>query len=234
MRQKIKILLAEDDQNLGLILSEYLQSRDYEVSLARDGSQALEMFKKQAFDFCILDVMMPKLDGFSLAQEIRNINEQIPLLFLTAKSMKEDRIKGLKIGADDYLTKPFSMEELLLRVRVILKRTTLKQAHIEKAQNNPIQIGSFSFHPTKQNLTNDKLEVVKLTSKESELLHILAKQQNQVIDRAQALKMIWGDDTYYNSRSMDVYVTKLRKYLKADPSIELINVHGKGFKLTVD
>jgi len=226
--EPIKLLLAEDDKNLGIILSEYLSNKEYKVSLCRDGEEALATFRKESFDFCVLDVMMPKLDGFSLAKEIRQFNAQVPILFLTAKALREDRIEGFKIGGDDYLTKPFSMEELLYRIEAILKRAkpSLKQQNTAKE----CTIGKFVFEANKQKLLFNG-EEQKLTSKESQLLEILVQHKNKTVDRSHALKAIWGDDSYYNSRSMDVYVTKLRKYLKRDTEIEILNIHGKGFKL---
>jgi len=230
MDQNLNILLAEDDQNLGIILSEYLSNKGYSVDLHRDGAQALKAFEKGAYQFCIFDVMMPVMDGFNLAKHIRKLNEQVPILFLTAKSMREDRIEGFKIGADDYLTKPFSMEELLLRVEAILKRVKGKSSQEFVKENHIYKVGHFDFDANKQKL-NVNGEDQKLTSKESQLLEILVRSKNQVVGRSEALKEIWGDDSYYNSRSMDVYVTKLRKYLKTDDQLEILNIHGKGFKL---
>ncbi len=222
-----RILIAEDDKNLGILLSEFLQTKGFNVQLVTDGEKALNVFKKQIFNFCIFDVMMPKMDGFTLAKEIREMNQAVPIIFLTAKSMREDRIEGLTIGADDYLTKPFSMQELLLRIQAIQKRVSLSSTALNKEE---YQIGKFTFKPNKRVLQISD-QTIKLTSKESQLLHLLVVEKNNVVDRTVALKKIWQDDTYYNSRSMDVYVTKLRKYLKEDVNIELINVHGKGFKL---
>ena len=232
MTETKKILIAEDDENLGIIISEYLQTKveGYKTTLCRNGKEAWEKFEENGYDFCIFDVMMPVEDGFTLARRVREKNERIPILFLTAKSMREDRIEGFKIGADDYLTKPFSMEELVYRIKAILKRVE-QQNEIQK-EITEYEIGNYTFNVTSQKLMHDG-EEQKLTSKESELLKILASKQNQVVDRSEALKKIWGDDSYYNSRSMDVYVTKLRKYLKQDSSIEIMNVHGKGFKLVV-
>jgi DNA-binding response OmpR family regulator len=224
---QIKLLLAEDDHNLGSLLQEYLMAKDFNVTLAKDGNQALDIFLDSEFDFCILDVMMPKKDGFSLAKEIRTKNPEIPILFLTAKSMQEDTIKGFEVGADDYMTKPFSMEELLLRIKAILKRT-------KKGEINPdaevFSIGKFSFNSLQHELKSG-VETHKLTTKESDLLKLFCQNQNKTVSRSYALKLIWGDDSYFNARSMDVYITKLRKYLKSDTSIQIMNLHGEGFKL---
>ncbi|MDW7690419.1 response regulator transcription factor [Flammeovirgaceae bacterium SG7u.111] len=222
-----KILLVEDDLNLGQILNEYLNVKGYDTILARDGEEGYKSFDKGKFDLCIFDVMMPKLDGFSLAEKVRKSDADIPIIFVTAKSMKEDAINGFKAGADDYITKPFSMEELLLRIKAILRRT-LKQE--EENNQEKFQIGNFSFDHSSQKLVLDGNEQ-KLTSKESALLQMLCLHKNQVMDRSKALKKIWLDDNYFNSRSMDVYITKLRKYLKPDENLQILNVHGQGFKL---
>lgn len=226
MSDKVRILLSEDDNNLGMLLESFLQAKDYEVDLARDGKQALEMFNEGDYHFAILDVMMPEIDGFTVAKEIRLIDKKIPILFLTAKSMKEDKLEGFSIGADDYLTKPFSMEELVARVEAILKRTNEDDAGVE----DKYSIGRFTFDPMKRVIDIDG-EENKLTTKESQLLKLLAKNKNQILDRQAALRSIWGDDNYFNGRSMDVYIAKLRKILKADENIEIMNIHGKGFKL---
>jgi two-component system, OmpR family, response regulator len=226
-RPKIKILLAEDDENLGMLLNEYLRAKDYDTNLFTDGDKAYRNFVKEHYDLCILDVMMPVKDGFTLAKEIRQVNPDIPIIFLTAKSLKEDVIEGFKIGGDDYITKPFSMEELLFRIEAILRRSGAgnNQSNVEF-----FKIGKYTFDTKKQILQfND--EISRLTTKEAELLKLLCNNQNKILDRNFALKTIWLDDNYFNARSMDVYITKLRKYLKKDPSIEIINVHGKGFKL---
>ena len=222
-----KILVVEDDPNLGQLLEEYLSLKGYETYRATDGNQGLQQFMQQPFDLCILDVMMPKKDGFTLAKEIRMSNRDVPIIFLTAKSMKEDTIQGFKVGADDYITKPFSMEELLLRIQAILRRY---QRTAVPAETSVYQIGSFSFDYPHQMLSRNG-NSQKLTSKESELLKLFAQNLNQPLSRSFALKMVWGDDSYFNARSMDVYVTKLRKYLKDDERIQLVNVHGEGFKL---
>lgn len=220
-----KILLVEDDNNLGTILQDYLRVKGYDPKLCRDGQQGLAAFQQDAYDLCLLDVMLPKLDGFELAREIRQINDQVPIIFLTAKSMKEDTIAGLKLGADDYLTKPFSMEELLLRIRAVLRRTQPPEP-----EQRHFTFGSFTFDYDQRRLTRGE-EVEKLTSKEAELLKLLAQHVGQTVDRTRALKLIWQDDSYFNARSMDVYIAKLRKYLKPDESVQILTVHGQGFKL---
>ncbi|MEL7002158.1 MAG: response regulator transcription factor [Bacteroidota bacterium] len=221
-----KILVVEDDPNLGQILKEYLDLKGYDTVLCRDGEEGLEAFLNSAFQLCLLDVMMPKVDGYSLAQSIRKANKDIPFIFLTAKSLKDDAIKGLSLGADDYITKPFSMEELLLRIKAILRRTDGN--NIPKQQK--YAIGHFTFEPDKQVLSWPQGER-KLTTKESKLLHLLTDYQNQTLNRRQALKQVWGDDSYFNARSMDVYIAKLRKYLREDESLQILTVHGEGFKL---
>jgi len=228
MEQQIRVLLTEDDKNLGTILKAYLEAKGFPTDLCTDGREGLERFKREEYQFCILDVMMPVMDGFALAAEIRKLDKKVPLLFLTAKTMQEDKLQGFELGADDYLTKPFSMEELLLRMKAILRRTaedTVRPTHFE--------LGSFTFDYNRQILTNKEGEN-KLTSKEAELLRLLCENMNKVLDRSVALNKIWFDDSYFNARSMDVYVTKLRKYFKGDPKIELMNVHGVGFKLVVN
>lgn len=225
-----RVLVVEDDKNLGIILSEYLIAKNYETSLAEDGEQGYELFSSGEFDLCILDVMMPKKDGFTLAKEIRLTDKNIPIIFLTAKSMKEDTIEGFNVGGDDYITKPFSMEELLVRIQAILRRTAKGQGSEETVI---FKIGQFSFDARKQVLNSDQSNH-KLTSKENELLRLLVLNKNETLERTEALKLIWKDDSYFNSRSMDVYITKLRKYLKEDSSIEIVNVHGQGFRLQCD
>lgn len=224
--EKTKILLAEDDENLGSLLKEYLNVKGYDAELFTDGNKAYEGFISAYFDLCLLDIMMPEKDGFTLAKEIRQINSDIPILFLTAKSMKEDVLEGFSIGADDYITKPFSMEELLYRIEAILKRTKQKTGQ----KKETYQIGQYLFDSQNQLLKKGSKKN-KLTTKESELLKLLCNNQNKVLERNFTLRTIWSDDSYFNARSMDVYITKLRKYLKDDPSIQIINVHGKGFKL---
>lgn len=222
-----RILVAEDDQNLGIILSEFLQAKDYQVALARNGNQGLELFKNDKFDCCVLDVMMPEKDGFTLAKDIRAINETIPIVFLTAKSMKEDTITGFRLGGDDYITKPFSMEELLMRLKAILRRT---KGETKAPEKTTYEIGKLFFDFKNQVLKSPETEY-KLTSKENALLKLLVLHVNELLDRSQALLAIWGDDSYFNSRSMDVYIAKLRKYLKDDEEVKIINEHGKGFRL---
>lgn len=226
MSNAIKILLAEDDNNLGLLLESFIKAKGFKVDLARDGKQALEKFNQDTYHFVILDVMMPEMDGFTVAKEIRQIDAKIPILFLTAKSMKEDKLEGFAIGADDYLTKPFSMEELVARIEAILKRTNADDSPLD----DTFTIGRFTFDPQKRIINIDG-EENKLTTKESQLLKLLAKNKNQILDRQAALRAIWGDDNYFNGRSMDVYIAKLRKILKEDENIEIMNIHGKGFKL---
>ena len=229
--EKSNILLAEDDSNLGRLLKEYLEAKGYTVNLAVNGKEGFELFKKGKYDLCLLDVMMPVKDGFTLAKEIRALDADVPIVFLTAKSMKEDTIEGFNVGADDYITKPFSMEELLLRLKAILRRTT-SQAIANNSQNE-FEIGKYHFNYVTQTLTIDEMKQ-KLTSKESDLLKLLCINTNNILDRAFALNSIWHDDSYFNSRSMDVYIAKLRKYLKDDPKVEILNIHGKGFKLLVN
>jgi two-component system OmpR family response regulator len=222
-----KVLLAEDDSNLGMLLKNYLSAKSYETSLLVNGIQALEEFPRQQYELCILDIMMPEMDGLTLAREIRKINPSIPIIFLTAKSQKEDVLEGFRTGADDYITKPFSMEELLYRIQAILKRTT--GPHVAKKETMYF-IGNYSFDPLKQMLVIGG-QPVKLTTKESELLELLCRHRNEILERNYALKSIWIDDNYFNARSMDVYITRLRKYLKKDPSVKILNVHGRGYKL---
>lgn len=231
MTSKTKILLAEDDPNLGSLLQEYLKAKDFETVLCTDGDKAFKTFSKEQFDFVILDVMMPIKDGFTVAKEIRTINKKIPIIFLTAKTMKEDTLKGFNLGADDYITKPFSMEELLVRINAILRRTERLQA--EEGDERLFELGQFNFDYDRQILKGED-EETKLTTKENELLYLLCINKNGVLERNYALNAIWGDDNYFNGRSMDVYIAKLRKHLRPDPNIEIINIHGKGFKLLVD
>ncbi len=226
----LRVLLAEDDPNLGAVLKDSLELEDNYVELYDDGEKAWSAFNKEDFDICILDVMMPKKDGFTLATEIKKVDKDIPIIFLTAKSMQEDKIKGLSIGADDYITKPFSFEELYLRVEAIMRR--IKDAHMPSTDQKEFTIGTFVYNSEYRTLLNGKDEQ-KLTTKEGELLKLLAYNKNQVLDRDIALKSIWGNDNYFTGRSMDVYITKLRKYLKADERIEIVNIHGKGFKLLI-
>jgi DNA-binding response OmpR family regulator len=227
---ELRILLAEDDKNLGAVLKAYLEAKGYQTTLCINGKEAFDIFNKKKVDFCILDVMMPVKDGFTLAQEIRRLDKHIPILFLTAKSMQEDKIRGFEIGGDDYLTKPFSMEELLMRMKAILRR--VNEGSGTESNTTVYKIGKLTFDYNHQLLTNITGEI-KLTSKEAELLRLLCDNANQVLDRSIALNRIWQDDSYFNARSMDVYITKLRKYLKEDPAVELLNVHGIGFKLVL-
>ncbi|MBY5951654.1 response regulator transcription factor [Algoriphagus sp. NF] len=226
---KARLLVVEDDPNLGDILKEYLEMKGYEPTLCRDGEEGWSKFKKDKYDLCLLDIMMPKKDGFTLAREIKKVQEDLPILFLTAKNQKDDVIEGLKIGADDYITKPFSMEELLLRVTAILRRT---QKSEEITPLKVYEFGDFQLHYDKQLLEGPK-GPHKLTSKENELLRLLAAEMNKLVNRSHALKQIWGDDSYFNARSMDVYLSKIRKILKDDPKVQIITVHGEGFKLIV-
>lgn len=230
MQLKTKILLAEDDTNLGNLLKEYLEAKGYRVVLAKNGKEAFEDFKKEQFDICLLDVMMPVKDGFTLAKEIRSVDKNIPVVFLTAKSMREDAIEGFHAGADDYITKPFSMEELQLRLQAILRRT--KKNTLRSSEEKEFKIGKYKFDHSRQVLQLAGKEQ-KLTTKEADLLKLLCLNSNDVLDRNLALKSVWQDDNYFNSRSMDVYIAKLRKYLKDDPKVEILNIHGRGFKLLV-
>ncbi|MCX6273167.1 MAG: response regulator transcription factor [Bacteroidetes bacterium] len=229
--EKLKILLAEDDKNLGGILKNYLEAKGYQTRLATNGEDALSAFRSDHYDFCILDVMMPVVDGFTVAKEIRAADKKIPILFLTAKSLQDDVLEGFKAGGDDYLTKPFNMEELLARMAAILRRS---QVSLEvEPRSRVFQVGKYTFDYHRQSLVYEKVEQ-KLTSKEAELLKLLCDHANQVLDRKVALVKIWNDDSYFNARSMDVYIVKLRKFLREDPTVELINVHGVGFKLVTN
>ena len=226
MEEKVRILLCEDDENLGLLLREYLEAKGFETELRVDGEAGYEAFVAGKYDICILDVMMPKKDGFTLAKEIRQIKPQEPIIFLTAKALKDDILEGFKLGADDYMTKPFSMEELVLRVGAVLRRVKGQKAK----ENTFYRLGEYTFDTQKQLLCHGD-EQTKLTTKENELLSLLCAHRNEVLQRDFALKTIWVDDNYFNARSMDVYITKLRKHLKDDEQIEIINIHGKGYKL---
>lgn len=228
MSKSIKILLVEDDPNLGSLLKEYLNAKGHQCTLATDGQQGYNTFVKDDFEFLILDVMMPVKDGFTLAEEIRGIDKEVPILFLTAKSLKEDTLKGFFVGADDYMTKPFSMEELLVRIQAIYRRMGAP----DEDNIGEFQIGKYYFIANEQ-LLKLGTEQQKLTTKESDLLKLLCKNVNGVLERNHALKAVWGDDNYFNGRSMDVYIAKLRKYLGEDENVEIVNVHGKGFKLFV-
>ena len=226
MNKEIKILLVEDDANLGSITSQYLMAKGFNCHWEENGELGYQSFVKNEYDLVILDVMMPVKDGFSTAKDIRGIDKNIPLIFLTAKSMKEDTLKGFEIGGDDYITKPFNMEELVARINAILKRVTTDS----DSYFDDLEIGKLTFNPKMQILSMGDFSVT-LTTKESDLLTLLYKNKNNILDRNHALKAIWGDDNYFNGRSMDVYIAKLRKYLKQDDQIQIINVHGRGFKL---
>jgi len=228
--QRFKILLIEDDPNLGFILHENLELQGFAAKLCADGEQGLAAYQNDKFDLCLIDVMLPRKDGFTLAREIRRSNQEIPIIFLTAKSLKEDRIAGFKIGGDDYITKPFSMEELVLRIQAVLKRT--KPAADDHKSRQTYAVGKFIFDYEQQNL-QIRGRRQKLTSKESELLKLLCLHINDTLEREMALKLVWGEDSYFNGRSMDVFISKLRKYLQEDKNVEIMNVHGKGFKLMV-
>ena len=226
MDKKIKILLIEDDENLGGTTSDYLAAKGFDCQWEQNGELGYKTFVKNQFDVVILDVMMPVKDEFSTAKDIRGIDKEVPLIFLTAKSMKEDTLKGFEVGGDDYITKPFNMEELTARISAILKRVSSDtDSHFDD-----IKIGKLTFNPKMQILSKDDFSV-SLTTKESDLLILLYKNKNDILERDHALKAIWGDDNYFNGRSMDVYIAKLRKYLKHDEQIQIINVHGRGFKL---
>lgn len=227
---KANILLVEDDKNLGFILKDYLELLGYFVELKEDGVKGYDAYRNAHFDLCIFDVMMPLKDGFTLAEEIRKENALIPIIFLSAKAMKEDRIKGFKLGADDYITKPFSTEELSLRIEAILKR--VKTSKITTPDIRVYNIGKYNFDYNNHILSFGE-EKRNLTKREAEMLNMLFKNKNQVVRREAALEYIWGENDYFKGRSMDVYITKLRSYLKQDPNISIINVHGTGFKLEI-
>ncbi|MDG1914925.1 MAG: response regulator transcription factor [Crocinitomix sp.] len=227
MSDKAKILLAEDDTNLGTLLSNYLKAKSFDVTLCVNGEIALTRFQEQLFDFIILDVMMPVKDGFAVAKEIRKSDSEIPILFLTAKSMKDDKLHGFDVGGDDYMTKPFSMEELLARINAILKRS-----YKEGKKETSFEVGDIQYDYLQQMVQIGGADK-KLTTKENELFYLLVKNQDGILDRNDALKQVWGDDNYFNGRSMDVYITKLRKYMSASEKVEIMNVHGKGFRLLI-
>jgi len=226
-----KILLVEDDQNFGAILKDYLILNDFDVTLAKNGMEGFEKFKKDTFDLCILDVMMPYKDGFTLAKEIREKNKEVPLIFLTAKTLKDDVLKGYKVGADDYLNKPFDSEVLLMKIKAIMQR----KAQEIKPDNQQFEfnIGKFHLNSKLRFLTFPGNEPIKLSPKENELLKMLTLHEDDLMPRELALTKIWRDDNYFTSRSMDVYIAKLRKYLKEDPNVEILNIHGEGFRLVV-
>ena len=226
--EDVRILLCEDDENLGMLLREYLEAKGYDAELCIDGEEGYNAFQEGTYDLCILDVMMPKMDGFTLASKIRDMNPDIPFMFLTAKTMRDDVKAGFELGADDYITKPFSMEEVVFRIEAILRRARGKK----NRDVSSFPIGKYTFDSQKQLLTiGNKQE--KLTTKEAELLKLLCNKLNELLPRDYALRTIWIDDNYFNARSMDVYITKLRKHLKDDPNVEILNVHGKGYKLVI-
>ena len=226
------ILFVEDDPNLSMILKDYLEIIGYNVDHAGDGVKGLELFNKNSYVLVILDVMMPKKDGFTVAKEIRSFDQKIPIIFLTAKNLKEDRIKGFEYGCDDYITKPFSTEELSLRIKAILKRSTSNLSNTSGTINQIYEIGKFTFDSTNLILKSNDSERV-LTRKESGLLRLLCVHKNQLLTREVAMEAIWGENDYFIGRSMDVFIAKLRKYLKPDPEVKISNVHGIGFKLQV-
>ncbi len=226
---KISILLAEDDLNLGFVISDQLRAEGYHVSLTTDGVEALRRFNEQSYHLCIFDVMMPKKDGFTLARDIRQINSDVPILFLTAKSMTEDKIEGFNAGGDDYLTKPFSVEELNLRIKSLLKRVNIRT---EIPEEKVFNLSQFIFDTENLTLTLGG-DVQSLTKKEAQILKILYKFKNQVLPREVILNTVWGQDDYFVGRSLDVFITKLRKYLKEDETIQILNIHGVGFKLEI-
>lgn len=229
-KEKHKILLVEDDNNFGQVLKNYLELNDFVVELARDGILGLAAFRREKFDICLLDVMMPNMDGFTLAEEIRNVDPDVPLFFLSAKGMKDDILTGYKLGADDYITKPFDSEVLLHKIKAVLKRNQ----ELQEKQHSQVEfnIGSYHFNSKLRSLEHDGVTQT-LSPKENELLLMLAEYKNDLLPRDAALKRIWGSDTYFNGRSMDVYIAKLRKYLKEDSSVEIVNIHGNGFRLVV-
>jgi two-component system OmpR family response regulator len=224
-----RILLVEDDPNFGTVLKDYLTLNDYTVTLAKDGLEGLIMFKNNDFDMCILDVMMPRKDGFSLAKDIRTTNTEIPIIFLTAKTMKEDVLKGYQAGADDYLNKPFDSEVLLHKMKAILQRKVNNTSSEDEVFE--FEIGKFHLNSKLRHLSFEGVETIKLSPKENKLLKMLAQHKNDLMPRELALTKIWRDDNYFTSRSMDVYIAKLRKYLKLDDSVEILNIHGEGFRL---
>jgi len=227
-KERNKILLVEDDTNFGQVLKNYLELSDFIVELARDGILGLAAFRREKFDICLLDVMMPNMDGFTLAEEIRNVDPDVPLFFLSAKSMKEDILNGYKLGADDYITKPFDSEVLLHKIKAVLKRN--QELQEKQHAQTEFTIGNYNFN-SKLRILEIEGESNTLSPKENELLTMLAEYKNDLLPREAALKRIWGSDTYFNGRSMDVYIAKLRKYLKKDSSVEIVNIHGNGFRL---
>lgn len=233
MEEKRRILLVEDDPNFGIVLRDYLGMNNFEVVLAKNGMEGFEKFKKQEYDVCILDVMMPYKDGFTLAREIRQQNQHVPIIFLTAKTMKEDVLEGYKAGADDYLNKPFDSEVLLVKIKTILERKSINSQSVQSKQFE-FEIGNFELNSKLRFLSYAGEEPIKLSPKENELLKLLALHLNDLMPRELALTQIWRDDNYFTSRSMDVYIAKLRKYLKKDEKVEILNIHGEGFRLVVN
>jgi DNA-binding response OmpR family regulator len=225
-----RILLVEDDHNLGLLLQESLGMHGYNVTLCRDGEEALRIFLNHTFDLCLIDVMLPKKDGFTLGREIRGVHSGIPLIFLTAKSLQEDRIEGFRIGGDDYITKPFNLEELVLRLRAILRRSKVGESKAQEGRK--FRLGSYAFDYELQTL-RIKNRTRHLTTKEAELLRLLCLHANNVLERSLALQLVWGNDSVFNARSMDVFISRLRKYLGEDGTVEIVNVHSRGYKLIV-
>ncbi|HQV51005.1 MAG: response regulator transcription factor [Flavobacteriales bacterium] len=229
--RKETILLVEDDQNLGFVIQDSLKRKGYTVHLSRDGKDGLKHFNEHVYDLCVLDVMLPHKDGFSLAEDIRLINAEVPIVFLSAKSQTEDRIAGFKAGGDDYLTKPFSHEELVLRIEAILRRTSGTGS--ETRDREHFELGEYTFDFRNLTLTHPT-EERKLTKKEADVLRLLCMHQEQVLPRELVLNMVWGDDTYFLGRSLDVFISRLRKYLKTDEKVNIVNVHGVGFKLVIE
>jgi hypothetical protein len=230
-KEKFKVLLVEDDTNFGQVLKNYLELNDFVVELARDGILGLAAFRREKYDICLLDVMMPNMDGFTLAEEIRNVDPEVPLFFLSAKSMKEDILNGYKLGADDYITKPFDSEVLLHKIKAIMKRN--QEMHEKQHSQVEFTVGRYHFNSKLRTLSYEGAEPSTLSPKENELLLMLCEYKNDLLPRESALKRIWGSDTYFNGRSMDVYIAKLRKYLKEDTSVEIVNIHGNGFRLVM-
>lgn len=230
MERKPRILLTEDDPNFGAVLRDYLELNNFDVTLCSNGAQGLSTSQKKEFDLCILDVMMPEMDGFSLAREIRKRTPQLPFIFLTAKTMKADVVEGYRLGADDYVTKPFDSDVLLYKIRAVLKRNEPAQ----QLEELPVEftIGKFQFNSMIRSLKIGEKEY-KLSPKESELLRMLCAHYEDVLPRSVALRTIWGEDSFFTARSMDVFVVKLRKYLKDDPAVEIVNIHGNGYRLIV-
>lgn len=231
MTDKGAILLVEDDQNLGFVIQDALKRKGFQVHLCRDGKEGLKKFNEQPYDLCVLDVMLPGKDGFSLAEDIRLTNAEVPIVFLTAKSQTEDKIAGFKAGGDDYLTKPFSHEELILRIEAILRRTVGRSN--DGRDRDHFEVGAYTFDFRNLVLSHPD-EERKLTRKEADVLRLLCLHADQVLPRELVLNMVWGDDTYFLGRSLDVFISRLRKYLKGDPAVQIVNVHGVGFKLVVD